>query len=357
MTPETAAASSHHRLVSSIPPGGAALAVVEITANDRKACETLLAHWTGARPPAIGAVALRSLGNADRGVIARLDERTALAFPHGGAAVVRAVLASLADAGSTPNENEHPFNSGIDTGGEPPSRFDALLDATLATCESELGLDLLLDQRRVWREHAGFDPASDDARHRARVLAPLLSPPVVAAVGPANVGKSTLTNALARRSIAIVSDTPGTTRDHVGVTLSLAGLCARWLDTPGVRTGSDAAEEAASRTLRPVLAGALVVVSCGDAASGFLSAAQLSAMGVTDGARVVRCLTRCDLDRPSPAGNTEKHDVACSATTGEGLEHLARALRDAAVPAWAIDDASPWAFDPRLRRGDQPGQS
>lgn len=43
----------------------------------------------------------------------------------------------------------------------------------------------------------------------------------VALVGPPNVGKSSLLNALARRDVAIVTDVPGTTRDLVEVQLDL----------------------------------------------------------------------------------------------------------------------------------------
>ena len=45
----------------------------------------------------------------------------------------------------------------------------------------------------------------------------------VAIVGRPNAGKSSLLNALAARDAAIVSSTPGTTRDTVEVAVDLAG--------------------------------------------------------------------------------------------------------------------------------------
>ena len=65
-------------------------------------------------------------------------------------------------------------------------------------------------------------------------------------LGPPNAGKSSLINALARRDVAIVSDTPGTTRDVVAPMLAAlaysadmrrmfsAGMVVIWLTFSGV---------------------------------------------------------------------------------------------------------------------------
>jgi tRNA modification GTPase len=53
-------------------------------------------------------------------------------------------------------------------------------------------------------------------------------------LGPPNAGKSSLINALARRDIAIVSDTPGTTRDVIEARLDLGGYLLLVADTAGV---------------------------------------------------------------------------------------------------------------------------
>ena len=57
----------------------------------------------------------------------------------------------------------------------------------------------------------------------------------VAIVGRPNAGKSSLLNLLAGRDAAIVSSTPGTTRDVVEVVLDLGGVRCSLLDTAGVR--------------------------------------------------------------------------------------------------------------------------
>jgi len=64
----------------------------------------------------------------------------------------------------------------------------------------------------------------------------------VAIVGPPNIGKSTLLNALAGRDAAITSDVAGTTRDVIEVRMDLDGLPVTFLDTAGLRDSDDRVE-------------------------------------------------------------------------------------------------------------------
>lgn len=61
----------------------------------------------------------------------------------------------------------------------------------------------------------------------------------ISILGPPNAGKSSLFNVLAQRDAAIVSDTPGTTRDVLELTLNLGGVKCILQDTAGVRTETD----------------------------------------------------------------------------------------------------------------------
>ncbi len=65
----------------------------------------------------------------------------------------------------------------------------------------------------------------------------------VAIVGPANAGKSSLLNRLARREAAITSPIAGTTRDVIEVAIDLAGYPVVLADTAGLRETADAIEQ------------------------------------------------------------------------------------------------------------------
>ena len=72
----------------------------------------------------------------------------------------------------------------------------------------------------------------------------------IALVGAPNAGKSTLLNALAERDAAIVTSTPGTTRDIIEVPLILGGYKTLLADTAGLRTTEDAIEAEGVRRAR-----------------------------------------------------------------------------------------------------------
>jgi tRNA modification GTPase len=64
----------------------------------------------------------------------------------------------------------------------------------------------------------------------------------LAIVGRPNVGKSSLFNRLVERQRAIVTATPGTTRDLVSETVAIGGIPIQLVDTAGIREAVDEAE-------------------------------------------------------------------------------------------------------------------
>lgn len=89
----------------------------------------------------------------------------------------------------------------------------------------------------------------------------------VAVVGPPNAGKSSLVNALARREVAIVATTAGTTRDVIEVRLDLDGIAVTVLDTAGVRHSDDPVELEGIRRGRARAEQADLVLAIGSSAS------------------------------------------------------------------------------------------
>src|SRR5271156_6503390 len=87
----------------------------------------------------------------------------------------------------------------------------------------------------------------------------------LAIVGRPNVGKSSLFNRLVERERAIVTATPGTTRDLVTETVAIGGIPVKLVDTAGIREALDEAESMGIRKSIEALADADLVLVVLDA--------------------------------------------------------------------------------------------
>ena len=93
----------------------------------------------------------------------------------------------------------------------------------------------------------------------------------LAIVGRPNVGKSSLFNRLIERERAIVTATPGTTRDLVTETVAIDGIPVELIDTAGLREAGDEAERMGIAKSHEAMADADVVLLVVDAVAGGMS--------------------------------------------------------------------------------------
>ncbi|MGP1272147.1 MAG: GTPase [Phycisphaerales bacterium] len=303
----------------------AALAIIDLFGDAASQLDAAIDAITG-RPTRSGGASLRSLAGVDEGLVVRLQPGRAMLMPHGGPAVLAALTDRLRalgfdEAGEIDATRLYP---------EAEDTVTAAVLAALARAASPLAVDLLLAQPERWRGAPARTPNARDLRLRR-----LIDPPLVVCVGPPNVGKSSLLNALARREAAIVADAPGTTRDAVGATIGLAGLTVRWIDTPGRRDASGI-ERRAIEAAEHLDHQADLLIAVGDAFTE-------DPGGVAGRPPNLRLATRIDLGRP-----VWRADLGVSARLGEGLEELVRLVRDRLVPPEDLASPDAWVFDDAL---------
>ena len=163
----------------------------------------------------------------------------------------------------------------------------------------------------------------------------------VTIAGKPNVGKSSLFNALLGTGRAIVTSTPGTTRDLVTDTADIDGIRIDLVDTAGVRATSDEVEiEGVSRARQAWLNTDLLLLVI-DRSSPIEETDRDLMHETADVARLV-VGAKCDL--PPAWGDVDNVPViAVSSKTGLGLDRLREAMRttlEAANPATAPDTAA-----------------
>ncbi len=148
----------------------------------------------------------------------------------------------------------------------------------------------------------------------------------VAIIGKPNAGKSSLLNAILGDERAIVSDTPGTTRDTVEETLTIGSLTFRFIDTAGLRDSTDTVESLGiERSLR-ALADADVALYIHDGTTPF-NPADLDGLDTT-GKHLIRLCNKAD----KPTCVVPDGFMPLSAKCGDGIESLKQAMLAAVEP-------------------------
>lgn len=270
---------------------------------------------------------------------------------HGGRAVVDSVLGTLAEIDGLRQAEPGEFTRrAFENGRIDLTEAEGLADLIEAETESQRKAALALaegglrKQIRDWQNRvlelsamaeraidydeddaAGVDPAIvhgceslaaelRDWLDRPRVEA-LKDGVKVVVAGPPNAGKSSLINCIAGTERAIVTDVPGTTRDHIEVPLSVAGVPLLLVDTAGLRDTEDKVEAIGVARASALVEAADVLLWLGDAADAPAHA------------RLIRVHPQADRQdrRQVPEGS-----LPISSVTTEGIAALLERVRDEA---------------------------
>ncbi len=292
---------------------------------------------------------------------------------HGGRAVREALFAAFLELGLVPAEPGEFSRRAVENGRLDLTRAEAVADLAEAQTPAQLRQALrqheggLADLYEGWRSgligalasaEAAIDFSDDGVEETELIAARAAVSEIIqeiqrhtedfgrgevlreglrlAIVGPPNAGKSSLINALARRDIAIVSETPGTTRDVIGVRLELGGYLLHVSDTAGLRDSNDAIEAEGVRRARA------------EAASSHLTLLLLDGSepaNIPDGIEPdLTVWNKSDL----PA--FKKGDgISLSLKSGEGLAQLLAALTALVEKRLETKDESPALSRPRHR--------
>jgi tRNA modification GTPase len=136
----------------------------------------------------------------------------------------------------------------------------------------------------------------------------------LAIIGRPNVGKSSLFNRLIEQERAIVTPTPGTTRDLVTETVAIGGIPVRLIDTAGIRAATDEAESIGIQKTKAASAEADLVLVVTDSTDHPDDQPLLES---TEGRKRLLVRNKADLGGGVAAGF-----LATSATTGLGIDDL-----------------------------------
>lgn len=182
---------------------------------------------------------------------------------------------------------------------------DVALDSSL-----KCNCNALAEELRSWLGQPRIERLKDGIR--------------VVVAGPPNTGKSSLLNTIIGEERAIVTDIPGTTRDHIEVPLALGGVPVLLTDTAGLRVSADEVESIGVARAERLIEAADILVWLGDPALA------------PHHARRIDVHSKADLPERglAPAGS-----VGLSSVTGDGVGELLRGIEALARGLLPADDA------------------
>lgn len=294
-----------------------------------------------------------------------LDEALVLLFPspdsatgedlaelhvHGSPAIVAALLETLAALGVRSAEPGQFTRRAFEAGRLDLTQVEGLADLLAATTEAQRAQaaaqanGALRRSAENWRDRliailaeveAQID-FSDEADTAAATLDPAALDTIIselhtalagysageriregltcAIIGPPNVGKSSLLNALVARDAAIVSPIPGTTRDLIEAQAVFGGVPVTLIDTAGLRPSTDPIEAEGIARARSTSSIADIVIAVTTTESW------------PDIPTTIRVVNKVDL--AEVAASVGRDDLGVSARTGQGLDLLRSRLTE-----------------------------
>jgi tRNA modification GTPase len=157
----------------------------------------------------------------------------------------------------------------------------------------------------------------------------------IAILGPPNVGKSSLINAIAKRDIAITAPTPGTTRDTLEAHLDIDGFPVTVVDTAGIRDSADTVEQEGVRRAFGRAETADLKVLVLDAT---VEAAAPTALSPLVDRNTIVVLNKIDL-LAAPVGASGSPSRRISVRTGEGMSELIALLGRSIAERYGLREA------------------
>jgi tRNA modification GTPase len=206
----------------------------------------------------------------------------------------------------------------------------ARLEAGIDFAEDDVAVMALPEiVARIDRVHTDLDKLVQGYEY-GRIVREGLS---LAIVGRPNVGKSSLFNRLLNEERAIVTSTPGTTRDLVAETANLGGIPLRFVDTAGIRHTEDEVEKIGVERSFQAIADSDLRLLVLDASEPWTDADSSLLSRVRPlGALLVAC-NKADL--PPKISRADLHVtpvVWTSALTGAGIPELKERILEVAAP-------------------------
>jgi tRNA modification GTPase len=213
------------------------------------------------------------------------------------------------------------------------ANVEAYIDFPEDEIETASKKDMLESMKDINRELQTLLKTYEEARFFREGLS-------TAIVGRPNVGKSSLLNALLKKDRAIVTESPGTTRDVIEEYLNINGLPLRIMDTAGIRDVQDIVEkEGVKRSLQSIENADLVIAvfDCSEP----LKEEDLEVIEKIKDKNTIVVLNKCDLPAIFDKGTLDSyltpnnsHVLNISAIRGDGLEGLKNKIFESCLKDW-----------------------